>query len=227
MRIGVFGGTFDPIHWGHLILAEQCREQRRLDKVLFVPAGEPPHKSPEQITPGKLRREMVELAIAGNPAFEASDVELARSGPSYTADTLTELRSKYPGDELFLLIGSDSLTELAEWREPAKIAELATLVVVIRPGAPLVDVRGLEGVLTAEQLGRLGENVVEMPLVGISATDLRRRVFAGKSIRYLVPRAVEMFVQTHGLYRSAESAEGPDEPRRHGDTERGDIKDQG
>lgn len=225
MRLGVFGGTFDPIHWGHLILAEQCREQRRLDKVLFVPAGQPPHKLAGQITAGKLRREMVELAIAGNATFAVSDVELRRPGPSYTVETLRELRREYAGDELFLLIGSDSLSELPQWRDPAKVAELASLVVVTRPGAPLTDLRGLEGVLTAEQIGRVRENVVEMPLVGISATDLRQRVFEGRSVRYLVPRAVEMFIETHGLYQSAE---GTDPARRQGGTEKcGGTKDEG
>src|SRR6185503_8889767 len=122
MRLGIFGGTFDPIHLAHLILAEQCREACRLDRVLFVPAGQPPHKSNRQITPGRVRLEMVELAIAGHSAFAASAIELNRAGPSYSAHTLADVANQHTGDDLFFLIGSDSLADLPMWYEPARIA---------------------------------------------------------------------------------------------------------
>src|SRR5262245_22067300 len=119
MRIGIFGGTFDPVHLGHLILAENCREQGRLDQVWFIPAPAPPHKLDRSITSFERRVEMLQLALAGNPAFQINEVEKDRSGPSYTVDTLAELQHRHPGDEFFLLIGSDTLADLPAWREPA------------------------------------------------------------------------------------------------------------
>jgi nicotinate-nucleotide adenylyltransferase len=191
MRVGVFGGSFDPVHLAHLILAEQCREQARLDRVLFVLAPRPPHKLEKSITPYRHRREMLELAIAGYPAFQISDLERDRTGPSYTVDTLRELRQAQPGDEFFLIVGSDSLRDLPMWREPEGIAKLATLLVVERPDAPAPAELGVPF-----QVQR-----ITSPLVAISSTDIRQRVQAGRSIRYLTPRAVECYIETHGLYR--------------------------
>jgi nicotinate-nucleotide adenylyltransferase len=217
MRLGIFGGTFDPIHVGHLILAEQCREACRLDQVLFVPAGQPPHKSERQITAGRLRLEMVELAIAGHPAFRVSSIELDRAGPSYSADTLAELSRQHPGAELFFLIGSDSLADLPYWYEPARIASSSALVVAARAGVGLPDLSPLRGLLGGAAVDRLREHVVEMPLIEISSSSIRARVAAGHSIRYLVPRAVECFIETHGLYKSREfraEGSGPEEKGR-------------
>src|SRR3712207_5576514 len=137
MRIGVFGGTFDPVHLGHLILAEQCREQAQLDQVWFIPAARPPHKQDRPLTPFAQRLEMLALALAGHPAFRADDLEKDRPGPSYTVDTLEEVRRRQPGQELELLIGSDCLPDLPRWREPVRILELAGLLVVARPGWPV------------------------------------------------------------------------------------------
>jgi nicotinate-nucleotide adenylyltransferase len=190
MRVGVFGGTFDPVHLGHLILAEQCREQARLDRVLFVLAPRPPHKQDKAITPYHHRRTMLELAIAGYPAFQVSDLERDRTGPSYTIDTLRELKRQQPGDEFFLLVGSDSLRDLPTWREPAQIAELAALLVAERPEFPLPG-----------DAGPFHLKLVAMPLIQISSTELRQRVSTGHSIRYLTPRAVECYIETHRLYR--------------------------
>jgi nicotinate-nucleotide adenylyltransferase len=201
MRLGIFGGTFDPIHVGHLILAEQCREACQLDRVLFIPAGQPPHKTERQITAGKQRLEMVELAIAGQTAFEASPIEIKREGPSFSVLTLSELASKNPGAELFFLMGSDSLADLPSWYQPAHIASLATLVVATRPGSVQPDVKPLVDVIGRPATVQILEHVVEIPLVEISSTDIRARVAAGRSIHYLVPRSVECYIETHGLYR--------------------------
>src|SRR5438270_9725491 len=133
MRLGLFGGTFDPIHLGHLILAEQCREACALDRVWFVVAGTPPHKRGER-TAVAHRLEMARIAVAGHPAFEVSEIEASRPGPHYSVETLDAVRRERPGDELFFLIGADSLRDLPTWREPAAIARAATIVVVNRPG---------------------------------------------------------------------------------------------
>src|SRR5437588_11938966 len=139
MRVGVFGGTFDPIHQGHLILAEQCREQGRLDEVWFVPAPRPPHKEGQTVTRFDQRVEMLALALAGNPAFRVQDLEKEREGPSYTVLTLAELQRRHPGDELFLLIGSDTLADLPTWREPQRLVRQAGLLVTARPGHPVLS----------------------------------------------------------------------------------------
>src|SRR5581483_9040798 len=195
MRIGVYGGTFDPIHCGHLVLAEQCREQLALDEVWFVPAGEPPHKLGVPHSSGRQRREMVELAIAGHPQFRVSDIELERRGPSFTVDTLEELRRRQQDDEFWLLIGADSLHDFPTWRQPQRIAELARIAAVNRAGQPVPDISAF----TAQFGDRL--DVVTMPGMDVSASDLRRRVHDRHSIRFLVPRAVEMYIAQNGLYR--------------------------
>src|SRR5581483_2585790 len=133
MRIGVFGGTFDPVHLGHLIVAEQCREQGQLDEVLFIPAARPPHKLDRPLTPFTQRVEMLQLTLAGNPAFRRDEVDKNRPGPSYTVDTLEDLHRRDPGAELFLIIGADCLPDLPTWREPSRIAERAGFLVVPRP----------------------------------------------------------------------------------------------
>jgi nicotinate-nucleotide adenylyltransferase len=197
-RIGLFGGTFDPIHSGHLLLAEQCREQCRLDEVWFLPTGDPPHKRQAAITPGKSRAEMLELAVAGHPQFRVNRMELQRQGTTFTVDTLEVLHSEDPSRELCFLIGADSLAELTTWRSPARIAELATIVAVNRGDRPLPDVAPLAERLGKEFMSRLV--FVTMPGIELSSTDIRRRVRAGQSIRYMTPRAVEMYIVEHRLY---------------------------
>lgn len=191
MRIGVFGGTFDPIHYAHLLLPEQCREQARLDRVLFVPAARPPHKPEGAEAAFHHRVEMLELAIAGYPVFQVDAMEKDRPGLSYTVDTLRILRDRHPDAELFLLVGSDCLPYLPTWHQPEQIAELATLLVVARPSCPLP--------LQAPEPFRI--QIVQMPQIEIASRDLRRRVSEGRSIRYFVPRAVECYIETHRLYR--------------------------
>ena len=201
MRLGIFGGTFDPIHLGHLILAEQCRDACGLDRVLFVPAGRPPHKQKRRVTSGKLRKEMVELAISGNPNFSVSAIELDRDEPSYSANTLGELAKQNPDAELFLLIGSDSLHHLPHWYQPKRIISLATPVIGTRPGSELPNLRPLQDLLGAADTEEIQQHLVEVPLVHISSSLIRGRTAVGKSIRYLVPRAVECFIETNKLYR--------------------------
>jgi nicotinate-nucleotide adenylyltransferase len=201
MRIGVFGGTFDPVHLAHLILAEQCREQARLDQVWFIPAARPPHKQERVLTPFAQRVEMLALAIAGQPAFRINELERDRPGPSYTADTFAELRRINPEAELFLLLGSDTLTDLPHWHEPARVAESATLLVVNRPEEPVMEIEPLARALNLPANVPLRSQLIAMPLVAISSRDLRQRAAAGKSLRYLVPRTVETYILDKHLYR--------------------------
>ncbi|MFT5325329.1 MAG: nicotinate-nucleotide adenylyltransferase [Planctomycetaceae bacterium] len=199
MRLGIFGGAFDPVHNGHLLLAEQCREQCRLDEVWFVPTNIPPHKDAGSLSPDADRVEMLKLATAGRPEFVVSEIELKRDEVSWTVDTLRQLREERPEDELFFLIGADSLRDFPSWKEPEEISQLATVVAINRGEASLEE-------LTAGLGSQLSESVqlVAMPGISISATDLRRRVSDGKSIRYLVPRAVEEFILAQKLYRGSE-----------------------
>ncbi len=196
MRIGLYGGTFDPIHIGHLILAEQCREACRLDRVWLVVTGSPPHK-PGGRTAVAHRLEMARIAVASHPAFVVSDIEATRPGPHYSVETLETVRRDHPDDELFFLIGADSLADLPTWREPERIARLATIVVVNRPGIEEVD---------ANHLPEFGPGAfplawVAIPPVGIASSDLRPRLAEGRSVRYMVPRGVEAYIEAHGLYR--------------------------
>ncbi|MER3416298.1 MAG: nicotinic acid mononucleotide adenylyltransferase [Gemmataceae bacterium] len=191
MRVGVFGGSFDPVHWAHLVIAEQAREQVALDRVLFVPAARPPHKQTQPLSTFAHRATMLRLAIAGHLAFEVSEVEKDRPGPSYTVATLEDLRRCHPEADLFLILGGDSLRDFPNWREPERIASMATLVAAPRPGY-LVQ--------SLPNWVRLQE--IQVPLLEISSTDIRKRVASGRSIRYLVPRAVECYIEAHGLYRN-------------------------
>jgi nicotinate-nucleotide adenylyltransferase len=193
MLIGVFGGTFDPVHLGHLIAAEQAREQARLDQVVFVPAARPPHKPRESLAPFGLRAEMLALAIAGHPAFRLDDLEKDRPGPSYTADTLEELHRRQPGASFTLILGADCLPELATWRDPARIGHLADIIIVPRSGTSPAERIVPHSVKI--------KTILEMPEIDIASHDIRRRVAQGRSIRYLVPRAVQCYIETHGLYR--------------------------
>ena len=197
MRIGVFGGAFDPVHFGHLILAEQGREQARLDQVWFVPAARHPFKAETTAAPFHRRVEMLRLAIAGHEAFRVNEIEKDRPGLSYTADTLDELKCQHPDDELFLLVGSDTLPDLPKWHAPERILRAATLVVRERQGHPLTP--------AAELQAAIGEPVrlqqVEVPLIDLSSRDIRRRVSQGRSIRYMLPRAVEVYIAEKHLYK--------------------------
>ena len=201
MRLGLFGGTFDPVHYGHLLLAECCREQCRLEGVRFLPTAVPPHKQDRQPTPAKMRIEMLELAIAGHPAFSVSRYETDRGGVNYTVDTLSRFREEDPQLELFFLLGADMLHDLPQWHQPERICELATVIVVRRSGAGELDFDGLGQVISRQRIDQIRRHQVQMPEIGISGTEIRRRVAAGQSIRYQTPRAVEKYIETHKLYR--------------------------
>ena len=198
MRIGIFGGTFDPVHYAHLLLAEQCREQCSLDEIWLIPAGSPPHKESKGISSGKQRREMLDFAIAGQPAFVVKDLELHREGPSYTVETMRQLKASHPHDEFFLIVGADSVRDLHTWREPEAILEMATLIGVNRPNISLPDL--------TELTQKFGEIVlskiiwVTMPGMDISSTEIRKRILENNSVRFMTPRAVEVYIHNNRLY---------------------------
>jgi nicotinate-nucleotide adenylyltransferase len=204
MRIGLLGGSFDPVHYGHLLLAECCREQCGLDEVWFLPAATPPHKQDRSLTLAAERIEMLELAIGGQSTFRVCRAEVDRGGVSYTVDTLAKLADEDASRQLFFLVGADSLDDLPHWREPARICELATIVVVGRPGAPTPNYAALAPLVSAGRLDEIRRHQVEMPPMGLSSSDIRQRVAAGHSIRYRTPRAVEAYIQAHNLYRTPE-----------------------
>ncbi len=195
-RLGILGGTFDPPHFGHLVLAENGRVQLALDRVLFVLAGQPPHKPGQPITDGVRRVAMVEAAIAGNGAFCVSRVDLERPGPHYTVDTLALLRDRYPDAEFFFLMGGDSLEEFAHWRDAPGILRQTRLAVMPRWGST-PDMARLERAVPgiARRLSWL-----DAPTLDVSSTELRRRVRQRLPLRYLVPAAVETYIQASGLY---------------------------
>lgn len=201
MRLGLYGGSFDPVHYGHLLLAESCREQAGLDRVIFLPAAVPPHKQDRTISPAEHRAAMLELAVAGHPAFEVSRYEVERGGVSYTVDTLRHFRGVFPDGELCLLLGADMLNDLPHWREAAEVCRLALPLVVRRAGAEEPDLECLRPIAAAERIDEIARRRVEMPAIGLSGTDLRRRAAEGLGLRYRTPRAVEKYIQTHQLYR--------------------------
>jgi nicotinate-nucleotide adenylyltransferase len=201
MRLGIFGGSFDPVHYGHLLLAESAREQARLDEVWFVPAAVPPHKQAKTLSDDRHRVEMLQLAIGGHKAFQVSEIELQRGGASYTFETLEQIHAQRPSDDLFFLMGGDSLRDLSTWRNPQRICELASILVVHRPDALVPDWEVLRAMMSAERFAAAPPMVVEMPLVDFSSTDIRARVAQGRSIRYRLPPAVEKYIETQRLYR--------------------------
>ncbi|SFH61973.1 nicotinate-nucleotide adenylyltransferase [Planctomicrobium piriforme] len=198
MNIGIFGGTFDPVHLAHLLLAEAAREAAALDEIWFMPAYAPPQKPGKVISPPRDRLEMVKLAIAGHVHFRVSKLEIDRQGTSYTVDTLRHIAEQRPDDRLFLLIGGDSLADLLTWRDPAGILDLATIIAVNRGRTPL-DVEPVLAALGEQYRERI--QLCEMPAVDISATNLRQRTAEGKSIRYQTPRSVELYIDQKRLYR--------------------------
>ena len=191
-RLGVMGGTFDPIHVGHLILAETARQQLKLDKVRFIPAGDPWRKVGREITPAQQRLAMTWIATQDNEAFEVDDCEIRREGPTYTAVTLQEIKEKLPPeDELFFLAGEDALADLPNWHNPTAIFEAAYFVVAPREG----DWTESSGIVPSDRLLRL-----DMPYIGISATRLRELAREGLSLRYQVPEVVDAYIRKQGLY---------------------------
>ncbi len=206
MNIGVLGGTFDPIHLGHLIIAEEARLKLDLARVIFVPAGQPWLKLDRNITPATHRLEMVRLAIEGRPYFELSTVETDRPGPSYSVDTIAVLRQQLGKESaLFLLLGWDSVSELPQWKEPARLVQMCRLVAITRPGFSRPDLARLEALVPG-----LTENVVwlEISPVDISSSAIRERVAQELPIGHLVPPKVERYILEHRLYQPPGNARG-------------------
>ena len=208
-RKAVFGGSFNPIHFGHLLMADEMLERLRLEGVVFVPAAAPPHKPAALLAPAEHRYEMVKLAVAGHPGFEVSDIELRRRGPSFTVDTLEAMAG--PGDELFLLIGSETFLDLLSWRQPRRIVELARLVVVPRTGSAF-DPESAAALKILREIGaeRFGGPddpigpatvlVVHAASMPISSSDLRARARQGRSLAYRLPEGVAAYIARHRLY---------------------------
>lgn len=198
MNIGVLGGTFDPIHMGHLIVAEEIRGQLDLAEVLFVPAGEPWLKTNNSISSAEHRVQMVRLAIADEPAFKLSTMEIERAGPSYTIDTIAQFNSQMgAGDKLFFILGWDNLMQLPQWREPSRLVQMCSLVAVPRVGYPSPDLNTLEAAIPG-----LSQSVILLhtPQIEISSSEIRSRVARGLSIHHLVPEPVEKYIREHNLY---------------------------
>ena len=188
MKVGIFGGTFDPPHLGHLIAAQDALDVLSLDCVLFIPARVPPHKQQDDVTDPAVRLRMIRAATADDARFEVSDVELRRTGPSYTVDTLRELREQRPDDEFFLLLGVDQVREFSTWREPQQVLKYARLAVLARSGVERPDV------------GDIVHETVRVTRVDISSTLVRERAAAGRPVRYLVPEGVEKIIAAERLY---------------------------
>jgi nicotinate-nucleotide adenylyltransferase len=200
MRLGIFGGSFDPVHVGHLTLANCCLQQAALDEVWFLPAAQQPLKPAGPQAPNHDRCRMIELAIAGHDAFRLSRLEIDRGGTSYTVDTLEQLHAERPDDELFLLMGADSLAELPTWHAAGRILEMATPLVVSRAGEPSPSYEPLRELLSPEQWEAIADCHVEMPAMNISSSEIRCRVGTGKSFDQLTPAAVATHITKHGLY---------------------------
>ena len=198
MRVGILGGAFNPPHIGHLVGAQEALIQLELDKVVFVPVGQAPHRGIEDDPGAEARLELVELAIAGDDRFTSSRIELDREGPSYTSDTLREMRSAAPEDELFLILGGDQAATLPTWHEPEEVLSLATVAVVER----VSWTRNAIGIKIARLKGSERVRYLDMPLIQVSSSAIRRRVAAGRPTRYLVPDAVASYIEANGLYRA-------------------------
>jgi nicotinate-nucleotide adenylyltransferase len=196
VRVGILGGTFNPPHLGHLVCAQEAYLQLRLDRVMLIPARIPPHKPVEEEPGAEHRLELCRVAIAGDERFTVSDLEVHRSGPSYTVDTLRELHSHAPDNELFLIVGGDVAAGLPQWREPEEVLSLATLAVAKRRGTSRTAVeRALQ-----ELHGGDRAEFLRMPRIGVSSTMIRRRARAGQPNKYLVPDAVASYIDQHRLY---------------------------
>ena len=199
-RIGIFGGSFDPVHQGHLLIAEQFAEDMKLDRVKFIPAKVSPFKLGYTPTSDKHRLEMLRLAVGSNPRFEVDPLELERGGVSYTIDTVTALRGVEPDAEYYMLIGADSLKDFKKWKSPEELLVSVSLVVARRGGEAPPQWSELSGLASREVLEGIQKRALDLPAMELSSTDIRRRVAQRRSIRYLVPSSVEVYIHSHGLY---------------------------
>ncbi len=200
--VGLFGGSFNPIHVGHLIVARAVAERLGLDRLVLIPSAQPPHKRGDDLADAADRLEMARLAVQGEPGLEVSDVEIRRQGPSYTILTVQSyLDDLGPDAPLCWIIGGDSLPELHTWYRVAELVELCTIVTAARPGYETPDLSPLARVLSDAQIARLRDHVLPTPRIDVAATDIRRRLHAGQSIRYLVPDPVRDYIERNRLYR--------------------------
>jgi len=199
LKIGIMGGTFDPIHYGHLVTAEGARSEYQLDQVLFLPSGTPPHKNPHAVTDSEHRYMMTVLATLTNPHFEASRVDIDREGVSYTIDTLKIVRNLYSDNcDLFFITGADAILEIMSWKDPENLLQIAEFIAATRPGFSLESKSNKIKDWFDCHKKRL--HLLRVPAMAISSTDIRRRVAKGHSIRYLVPEQIEHYIQRHKLY---------------------------
>ncbi|MCL1918296.1 MAG: nicotinate-nucleotide adenylyltransferase [Peptococcaceae bacterium] len=198
--LGIMGGTFDPIHFGHLVAAETARVAFNLEKVLFIPTGQPPHKVDHKVTGAWERYEMVKMAIEANDSFRILSLELEREGPSYTIDTLRELRGILPDPDFYFITGADALRSMLGWREPEEIIKLTKVISASRPGYPLQDLFDLIDRSVPQFRDRIFQ--LKIPALAISSTDIRTRVKEGLSIRYLIPDNVKNYIKERGFYRN-------------------------
>ncbi|HZN90785.1 MAG TPA: nicotinate-nucleotide adenylyltransferase [Thermoleophilaceae bacterium] len=203
MRVGIFGGAFNPPHIGHLVCAQEALLQLQLDQVLFVPTGEPPHRDLEDDPGAEVRLEMVELAIAGDSRFAVSRAEIDRDGPSYTAETLAAMTEAEPDNELFLILGGDQAAALPDWHEPEQVLERATIAAVERVNWS----RHAIAIKIARLRGSDAVRYLDMPLIQVSSSAVRRRARQGKPIRYFVPDEVMSLIGSKGLYGTSKKAE--------------------
>lgn len=198
MKIGLFGGTFDPLHIGHLVAARLAKDAMQLDRVVFIPAGIPPHKIGQAITPSEKRLQMVVLAVGYEPDFAVSDWEILQEEPTYTVDTLEFFASQFPDDELYFIMGADMLCDLPNWQEPQRILQLARIIGMKRPGFVLDECHEKLRELFADAVEKI--HYVEMPGLEISSTWLRDRLQQKRSVDYLIPERVIRFIEENGLY---------------------------
>ncbi len=200
-RIGIFGGTFNPIHMGHMIMAEKVCQQHHLSKILFIPACIPPHKYVNDLAEAQYRHQMIKAAISGKSKFEVSDLEILREGKSYTIDTVQEILDHYGKDcEVFLIMGADSLNELELWKNIKRLSQLCHFVIVNRPGFKTVASARLVEIIGSDNISDIERLRIEISPVDISSTDIRKRVNGGVEIKGLVPESVEAYIKEHGLY---------------------------
>ncbi|WP_027366199.1 nicotinate-nucleotide adenylyltransferase [Desulfotruncus alcoholivorax] len=198
-RIGLMGGTFDPIHHGHLVAAEEARFEFGLGKVIFIPAGIPPHKTRKDISLPAHRLEMTGRAVASNPFFTVSDLEIKREGRSYTIDTVQEMRRLFPGNDLFFITGADAVLEILTWRNVIGLLEICSFIAATRPGFKLESLNKSLSHLSHQQLSKI--KTLEVPALAISSTDIRKRVQEGRPVKYLLPEKVEEYIYLNRLYK--------------------------
>ncbi|MHB8840918.1 MAG: nicotinate-nucleotide adenylyltransferase [Candidatus Aquicultor sp.] len=201
-RLGVMGGTFNPIHYGHLVTAEEALFQFKLDKVIFMPSGQPPHKTDREILPPEERYLLTVIATASNPDFVVSRLEIERTGPSYTIDTLRELHGLYgPDIDIFFITGADAVWEILTWKDAESLVELTEFIAATRPGYSLEKFKKLHVLPEGQEKGKPRVSIMEIPALAISSTDIRMRVHENRPISYLVPEGVAKYIQKCGFWK--------------------------